>query len=170
MLSVLFAWRAAPAQTPDQPPAYDLKAAFVYQFPNFVEWPDAALAGRTTLDLCVARPNPFGSVLRDLAAGESLNGRALAVRDVPATDPLDRCHLLFVPAAVSSRRLLDRASALPILTIGETERFLDEGGIIRLHILDRRVRFDINASAASRARLRLSAQLLQLAAAIRGRP
>jgi hypothetical protein len=149
---------------------YRLKAAFVYRFPQFVEWPPEALANRKSIELCVVRPNPFGGALQELFAGELLNGRPFVIRDIDSHAPLDSCHVLFLPrlSASGASGPLARASGLPILTVGESEGFLDGGGVIRLRLVDRRVRFDVNTAAATRARLRLSSQLLDLALEVRG--
>jgi hypothetical protein len=150
---------------------YRLKAAFVYRFPQFVEWPPAVLRDSRTLDLCVLRPNPFGSDLEQLVTGESLGGRPLRVRVVAGVDGMMGCHAIFFGARSDAAASVAKAVAgRPILTIGETDQFLDEGGIIALTVVDRRVRFTVNATNAQKAGLRISAQLLSLAAAVRGGP
>jgi hypothetical protein len=164
-------WSAHPAaQGPG--PEYQLKAAFVSKFPEFAEWPESALNGRKTLELCVASPNPFGNALADLVAGEELRGRPLVTRDVADARAIDTCQLLFVPQLAPSARkeFLARAAALPILTVGDYPAFLDEGGIVNLLVVNGQVRFEISVAAANRARLRLSSQLLQLALSVRGEP
>jgi hypothetical protein len=147
---------------------YRLKAAFVYRFPQFVEWPPAALASSTTLDLCVLRPDPFGATLMELVQGESLAGRPFRVRDITLADGLDGCHAVFASRDENGRAVLAAAAGHPILTIGETDAFLQAGGIIALKVVDRRVRFEVNATNAQRAGLRIDAQLLSLAASVRG--
>ena len=151
-------------------PEYALKAAFVSKFPHFAEWPDSALANRTTIDVCVAKPNPFGEALSELIAGERLGERTLNLRYIDGPALLSSCHVLFVPAhpTVDRKVLLGRAAALPILTVGDYTSFLDEGGIVRLQMIDGRVRFEVNVGPASRVGLRLSSQLLQLALNVRG--
>jgi len=145
-----------------------LKAAFVLRFPQFVAWPAPALAGRTTLDICVDPPGATASALREITAGESLNGKQLVVRAAPPARELASCHVLVLAGSRPDRALLSRAAALPILTVGEGDSFLDLGGIIQLKMVDRRVRFDINLQAASRAGVTLSSQLLRLATNVRG--
>lgn len=149
-----------------------IKAAIVSKFPQFVEWPPAALTGRTTIDLCVSSADPIRSELEDLTSGETLAGRPLAVRMVHADQDVEGCHVLFIRAAAvpSSRALLQRARALPVLTVSDDPRFLDEGGIVRLRQVDGRLRFDVDAATAERAGLRISSQLLQLAVTVRGGP
>ena len=144
-----------------------LKAAFLLRFPDFVEWPSAALDGRPTLELCVLAPNPFGRVLEQLAEGGSTAGRRLTVRQVKV-DSVATCHLLYVPAAFTGRKsLVRRVATSPILTVSDAPRFLDEGGIVQLRLVQSRVRFDVSTAAAGRAGLRLSAQLLRLAEDVR---
>lgn len=155
------------AQSPSD--EYRLKAAFVYRFPQFVEWPAAAVRDARTLDVCVLEPNPFGSDLEQLVNGESLGGRPLRVRVVTATDDLTGCQALFVSAnTAASTEILKAVASLPVLTVGETDDFLDHGGIIALKIAERRVRFEVDAANARTAGLRISAQLLNLASAVRG--
>jgi hypothetical protein len=151
---------------------YALKAAFVSKFPHFAEWPDSALANRNTIDVCVATPNPFGEALGELLEGERLGERALKLRSINGADALPGCHVLFIPARpwVDRKTLLARAAALPILTVGDYGTFLDEGGIVKLLIIDGRVRFEVDLATAGRVGLRLSSQLLQLALNVRGGP
>lgn len=150
------------ATTPER-----LKAAFIFRFPQFVEWPSAALAGRPSVDLCVIDAGAVETALDELAAGEQLGGRPLRVRhvdDAAATT----CHVLYLPAGYRGRRAtLRRLERSPVLTVGDTSAFLDEGGIVELSLVDNRIRFHIDAGAAERAGLRLSAQLLRLAISVR---
>lgn len=174
---VLLALVAAVIATADADPALaqagveadEVIAAFVYRFPQFVEWPESALAGRETIDICVAEPNPFGGSLEELTQGEVLNGRPLVVRGVGGTGALDGCHVLFVSSATErAESLLREVADRPVLTIGESTGFLDSGGIINLRVVDRRIRFEVSATSALRAGLQLSSQLLALALAVHG--
>ncbi|HXW03777.1 MAG TPA: YfiR family protein [Vicinamibacterales bacterium] len=151
---------------------YRVKAAFVFRFPQFVEWPPASLAGRKSLDLCVLGPNPFGKVLDELVQGETLDGRTLLVRHLTAGAAATGCHVLYLAdgPATPRRPILQRVATAPVLTISDAPAFLDEGGIIQLRVVGNRVRFDINAEAARQAGLRLSSQVLRLAITVRGGP
>jgi hypothetical protein len=166
---VLIMWPAAPLDAQSVSDEYRLKAAFVYRFPQFVEWPAAALQDAPTLDICVLPPNPFGSELEHLVAGESFAGRPLRVRMVSGPEGLAGCHALFAGArGERTTAVLKKVAGLPVLTVGETERFLDDGGIISLKMVERRVRFEVSVTNARRAGLRINAQLLNLAVAVRG--
>ena len=149
---------------------YRLKAAFVYRFPQFVEWPPSVIQSSSTVDVCVLAPNPFGDELRTLVQGETLAGRALRVREIGNADGLAGCQALFASSKSDTAPILKAAAGRPILTIGEGDQFLDRGGIISLKVVDRKVRFDVDASNAQKAGLRLDAQLLNLAASVRGGP
>jgi hypothetical protein len=147
---------------------YRLKAAFIFRFPQFVEWPASALEKRPTVDLCVLEPSPFGGVLSELVVGESLDGRALAVRRVGAAEGAS-CHLLYLPTAVRDRKaVLERIRQSPILTVSDAPDFLAEGGMVQLRVINNRVRFEISLRSAELAGLRISPQLLRLALRVQG--
>jgi hypothetical protein len=150
-------------------PEYQLKAAFVSKFPEFTEWPPHALNARKTIDICVARPSPFGGTLSEFAAAEVIGGRPLQVREIAGPTDVPSCLVLFIPArsAGAQRDLLASAQKAPVLTVGESTAFIDQGGIINLRMVDGRVRFDVNVGAANRAGVRLSSQLLRLALTVR---
>ena len=153
------------------PNEYRLKAAFMYQFPQFVEWPSTTWQDAQSVQLCIASPNPFGSELEQLVRGESLNGRPPSVREIAGSDELVGCHVLFVGARSDvAGPVLRAAAGRPILTVGEGERFLENGGVIVMKIVDGRVRFDVNATNAARNGLRISSQLLSLALTVREGP
>ena len=153
------------------PNEYRLKAAFVYQFPQFVEWPAAAWKGAAGVQICILQPNPFGRELEALVRGESLNGRPYSIREITGPDGVGGCHLLFIPGnAKAGGEVLRAARGSSVLTIGEGDRFLDQGGIIVLRIVERRVRFEVNAAGAQNVGLRISSQLLSLALSVRGGP
>jgi hypothetical protein len=150
---------------------YRLKAAVMHQFPQFVVWPPATWQQARALQLCVVEPNPFGSELQQLIRGETLNGRPLAVKEIYGSDELAGCHVLFVSMRSGDPSGVLRATTgRPVLTIGESEGFLESGGIILMKIVDGKVRFEVHATNARNAGLRISSQLLGLALAVRGGP
>jgi hypothetical protein len=147
-----------------------IKAAFVSKFPQYVEWPAAALAGRQSLALCLAPPDPFGTDLDELVTGEFLNGRPIVVRRIINDDDVDRCHVLVVSSRTGGLRepFMRRAKSVPVLTVGDDAAFLDQGGMIRLRVVGGRVRFDVNVDAMRAVGLKVSSQLLQLALTVKG--
>jgi hypothetical protein len=167
---ILVVCLVVPAVAQDPSLENRLKAAVVSKLPAFTEWPPAALDGHDSLDVCVVRPSPFGSTLRDLLAGETIGGRPLALRELADARVLDRCHVLFVPAnaAANRKEILNRTRKLPILTVGDYAGFLDEGGIVYLRVVEGRVRFEINIAPAQTGGIKISSQLLKLALNVRG--
>ena len=138
---------------------YEVKAAFLYNFMKFVEWPTRSAAG--PLVICVAGVNPFGRVLADTVLGESVNGRAIDARVI--LEPDSACHVVFTPRGANTGAYLKAARGQAVLTVGESEGFIQQGGIVRFFLEGGQVRFEINREAADRAGLRISSRLLQLA-------
>lgn len=148
---------------------YQVKAAFLYNFAKFVEWPAGAFEGPTdSLVLCVVGDDPFGESLDTVVRGETLNGRPLVVHRTRDVYEIRDCHVVFVPRSERGRqeRLLEDLRNRGILTVGEADGFLTGGGIIRFVLEQNRVRFDINLQAAESSGLRLSSKLLRLARTI----
>jgi hypothetical protein len=149
---------------------YHVKAVFLYNFAQFVEWaPDAFADADEPISLCVAGKNPFGSALQEAVRGRLVGTRTFVVRGVSEPKQAVRCHILFVPASEQERAgaLFAELKGQSVLTVGETDRFISAGGVIRFRLKDARVRFDIDVSAALSARLRISSRLLSLADNIR---
>src|SRR4051812_30757459 len=149
-----------------------IKAAIVSKFPQFVEWPPAALANGATVNICVVGADAMQKDLEELVAGEAVEDHPLAVRAVDREADVEGCHVLFAAAAAaaSHRTLLRRAAALPVLTVSDDLGFLDGGGIVRLRSVSGRMRFDVNTAPAQKVGLRISSQLLQLAMTVRDGP
>jgi hypothetical protein len=150
---------AASAQPDDVPLEHQVKAAYLFNFTKFVEWPPESKAA-APLVICVAQQNPFGTMLSDTVRGEQVNGRPIetrVVRDVTG------CHVLFVPRTVAHEAFLRAAHRLPILTVGEHTDFIRGGGIVNFFIENGRVRFEIGAENAAAAKLTISSRLLRLA-------
>jgi hypothetical protein len=161
--------RAEPAL--GAPKEYQVKAAFLYNFAKFVEWPAGAFEKpQTPYSICVLGPDPFGEDL-DIAATENVQGRRMMVRRLSDVKAATGCHILFV--APSERRklgaILEALGKFPTLTVGEDEEFTRAGGCLRFYLLGNTVRFEINMQAAERAHLKVSATLLGVARVV-GKP
>lgn len=158
-----------PAGAAGQPALeYDVKAAFILNFVRYIEWPPPER--QPPLHICVLQQNPFGDRLTAVVAGEEWHGGAMHVRVVPDVRRGTDCHVLYVPAAAMPRFIAGAAliAGRPVLTVGEHERFLDEGGMMRLFVDDNRVRFSVNQQSADRAGLQISSRLLRLARSVIG--
>jgi hypothetical protein len=140
---------------------YRVKAAYLFNFTKFVEWPATAFEPGGRFGICIAEANPFGPVLTSTLVGEVVAGRMLAARVVRGA--VDRCQVLFVPRAVAAAPYLRRTMGQPILTVGESAEFLQQGGMINLIVEEGKVRFEIDQEAVMRQRLTISSRLLRLA-------
>lgn len=143
---------------------YQLKAAFLLNFTKFVDWPEAerVAAANTPFAICIYGDDPFGGALDQIIQGESVDGRRLIVRRLARSAP-ESCQVLFF--GKSEPRMSHILSTLPggVLTVGDSEQFLAEGGTIAFIVENRRVRFGINQRHARHAGLRISSKLLTLA-------
>jgi hypothetical protein len=153
----------APAQMLDE---YQVKAAFLYNFAKFVEWPPEAFkTPKDPILVCVLGRNPFGNALEDAIRGKSIEGRAFAYRHVSDAESANACQILFVGWEESKhfRALLESLKPMGILTVGEAQGFAADGGVINFKLDEGRVRFEINVDAAEHEQLHISAKLLSLA-------
>lgn len=153
-----------------QPSEYDVKAAFLYNFARFGEWPSGAFADGRTLRLCVIGSDPFGPALSAIA-GKPVGTRIVEILRLDPGDDARRCQIAFIgggnPAA--AMQIVRRLERLPVLTVAEVPEFARSGGAIEFFIVDNRVRFAINPDAAQRAGVTLSSQLLRLAQIVQER-
>jgi hypothetical protein len=144
---------------------YQLKATYLYNFAKFVEWPRAAFASPADpFKICVIG-DPFNGALERTVQDEMLGGRPFVVRQIPAVDQVRGCHILYMGPAEARRSpdVIAAAMNAPILTVGDTEDFINQGGMIRFVRAGHRIRFEINPAAAERAGLKVSSRLLRLA-------
>ncbi|MFZ1640357.1 MAG: YfiR family protein [Candidatus Contendobacter sp.] len=144
---------------------YAVKAAYLYNFAKFIEWPPGTFASADApLRICIAGDNPFGDALATLS-DKTVGNHLVEVRLIPATAALDKCHIVFISRTESDRfkALLVKLGRLPILTVSDINDFARAGGMIGLVEADQRIRFDINLTATRQVSLKLSSQLLKLA-------
>lgn len=171
LLALLVGGRSAVFAPAEVSKEYQLKAAFLYNFTKFVEWPAPSwLESKSPIVLGVFGGNPFGASLEQAVQGRSVNGHPLIVRTVTSVAEARSTHLLFVAAGVSDqdfRELQTTVAGLPVLTVGETTSFAKLGGMITFVLQENKIRFEINVAAAQRSGLKISAQLQKLATAVR---
>ena len=152
---------AVPAQAQPKLSEYQVKAGFLYNFANLVEWP----AGTPpTLSLCLAGEDPLGSA-GDLLNGKTVGRRTLQVRrNVPDAE-LPACQIVFIAGAQAARvkSLLALLGGRPILTVGDDPGLAAQGLVAGFYREGDKIRFEINVDAARRAQLTISSRLLQLA-------
>jgi uncharacterized protein DUF4154 len=158
IIGLLFAPPALVASGPENRLEYQVKAAFLYNFLKFVDWPEAA--GDTPLVICVLGRDPFGGLLEDAVRGKKVNGHDVLVRHAARASDAQSCQILFVPNGEFRRSGVHTQQG--VLMVGESAGFLDAGGVIDFYIDNDRVRFEIRPESARTAGLHISAQLLKL--------
>ena len=157
-------WMSAPgwAQLPSESV---LKAAFLYHFAKFVEWPEEALSRESDpFTICLIGEQHMTEATNQFVKNKQVHGRTVVARAATSATDVEGCHLLFVDASARHAEELMKTgnSSLPILTVGESDQFLSRGGMIKLFIEDGKMRFAISPQAAERAQLKISSKLLAL--------
>lgn len=144
---------------------YEIKAAYLYNFINYIDWPaDALPPAGGTITIGVVGENPFGAAL-DPLNGKQVKGRKLAVKQVAEAKDLDQCQIVFIGPSEKQRlpEWLDKLKDSKTLTVSEIDGFAQRGGVINFISERNKVRFEINPEAARRFGLTISSELLKLA-------
>ena len=161
-LALLLPLDTALAESPGE---YQVKGAFLYNFAKFVQWPAEVLAGREEFRICVLGNPKVERELREVVEGKSVG--ELSVKVIPASTPRDAqsCHILFVSFTrdVSAADVAREVSGASVLTVGESERFALDGGMVNFVREAKKLRFEINKATAEAAGLGISSHLLKLA-------
>ncbi len=163
---------AASASPPaDRAPEHALKAAFLYNFAKFVTWPaEPSSPENAAFCIGVVGEDPTFEALEELVEGKTIDGRPIRVERFKGLHSLDPCHILFIPEGTSSstKETIRSASAPGVLTVGEADDFARLGGVIRLFMEEKKMRFEINPAAAEEAGLYISSKMLALARLVEG--
>lgn len=146
---------------------HQVKTAFLYNFTRFVSWPEASLQNRTEFNLCVIGANPFGAHL-DKLAGKTVQNNTLVVKHLSSLAMLDDCQLVYIGEHANLTEILLLLREQPVLTVSDTDDFIEQGGIIQFMLVQNNVRFRINVVAANNANLSISSKLLSLAVTVTG--
>ena len=153
-----------------QPKEYEVKAAFLFNFAKFVDWPAKAFTQDSApVVFGILGEDPFGKSLPAIVERETVKGRKIEIRHYQAGDDFSGCHILFVSRSEGQRakEILEQATLRATLTVGDAEDFSAQGGMINFVLVDQTVRFDINLEAAARAGLKISSKLLAVAHNVR---
>jgi hypothetical protein len=143
---------------------YDLKAAFMFHFAQFVQWPPEAFPDtKTPLTIGILGDDPFGKSLDEIVMNEAVGGHKLVIRRFQKVSEIDSCHILFISPSEASRldQISSQLNRRSILTVGETKDFAQRSGIIGFVISEKRLRLAVNLAAANAARLTISSKLLR---------
>jgi hypothetical protein len=149
---------------------FEVKAAYLYNFGRFVNWPDESGAIRTeSFEICVLGTDPFGQALDATLAGGTIGGQSVMAKRISKPQEVNSCRILFISSSEESR-LKDILAALEktrVLTVSDIPRFSERGGMIGFVQEGNRVRFDVNLDNAQGAGLILSSELLRVATNVR---
>jgi hypothetical protein len=163
LVAVGLALAAAPARG-NAAREYQIKAVFLFNFAEFVEWPADAFADtKSPLVIGILGEDPFGQAMDEAVRGERVNNRPLVVRRYGRVEDVTTCHILFISHSERGRtnRILGELRGRSILTVSDMDQFTRQGGIIRFVTENSRVRFRINVEAARKANLTISSKLLR---------
>lgn len=162
LLAVLAGGGAVTAQETIEP---DVKATFLYNFTRFIEWPGRTTGDSTPFRVCAVADATMEGAIRRTVEGESVHGRPLVLSQPRTPQDAEGCQILYVGRSEHQRAapLLAAVRDLPVLTVGDSSSFVEQGGAIQFVLVNNRVRFDVNLPSAQRANLKVSANLLRVA-------
>jgi hypothetical protein len=170
LLAVFGMGAAAQASAPSR--EYQVKAVFLFNFAQFVDWPPAVFTEENApLAICVLGNDPFGSYLDDIVRGEQVNSRRLTVQRFRTPDEIKGCQVLFVSRSESKHleKTLASAREMDALTVSDAEDFASRGGMIQLTMEYGKIRLKINVDAAKASSLTISSKLLRSAEIVASR-
>ena len=173
ILSILLASATLNAQNASGSSEYLIKAGFIYNFANLVQWPSTSFAQPDSpIVIVILGEDHFGTTLDHALEGKKVNARPFVIKRARSVSELQRalgpqkeCQILYVSSSEMSHlsEAIQMLKGVPVLTIGETPGFAKNGGIINLILEDNKVRFEVNVQAAKDADLNISSRLLALA-------
>jgi hypothetical protein len=171
VLWLLFAASSAFGQ--EKPGEYQVKAAYLYNFGRFVEWPTRVTTASTgSFTICVLGEDPFGQALDATLAGETRGNQKVAARRISSPQESVDCQILFIGSSEAKRlnKIVEALGNSAVLTVSDIPQFSRRGGMIQLVMDGNRIHFEVNLTATQRAGLTLSSELLKVATAVRKSP
>ncbi|HSS98748.1 MAG TPA: YfiR family protein [Terriglobales bacterium] len=159
------------AQNP-KPTEYQVKAAYLYNFGRFVEWPANAAGKGELFNVCVFGKDPFGPVLDHALAGETIGGKSVVARRISLPQESGNCQILFLSSAEEGllNKIIEAANKEAVLTVSDMPQFSERGGMVQFVVENNRIRFEVNLTAAQNAGLTLRSELLRVATVVKKDP
>jgi hypothetical protein len=154
-----------------RPTEYEVKAAYLFNFGRFVEWPlNAPSRQAGDFSICVLGHDPFGPALDTTISGQKIDGKTVVARRIPDLGEAATCRELFISASEGKqlKEIFSNLGKLSVLTVSDMPDFMQQGGMVQFVVADERVRFAVNLAATQPAGLNLSSELLKVAAEVRG--
>jgi hypothetical protein len=170
-VACVLAQAVAPAARAQAAAEYSVKAAYLYKFAPFIEWPPQALAAGAPLQVCIVGPDPFGRVLDTAALGQVVGDHKVEIRRLARVEGRPSCNVMYVrkSAGQSVADALAAVHGAPILTVTDAADGDGARGILHLVVANKRVRFEVDPVAAAQNGLSISSKLLDLAITVRAR-
>ena len=157
------------AQNP-RPTDYQVKATYLYNFGRFIEWPGKVAAAQGgSFTVCVLGQDPFGPSLDATLAGETIGGKTVVAKRISSDEESGDCQILFLSLTDDSRlnKIIVDLNKKAVLTVSDMSQFVKRGGMIQFVLEGKKVRFEVNLTAAQHAGLTLSSELLKVATAVK---
>jgi hypothetical protein len=145
---------------------YQVKAVFLFNFTQFVEWPASAFPSPTSpLVIGILGEDNFGSYLDEIVSGEQVNGHAIIIRRYHHVDDVKQCHILFISNSETKKQeqIIAGLKGESILTVSDVPDFIIKGGMIRFFLENNKIQLQINPQSIKDANLTISSKLLRLA-------
>lgn len=171
LVCLLFASSSALGQ--QRPSAYQVEAAYLYNFGRFVEWPaKGATPQNSSFTICVLGDDPFGQALDATLAGETIGNQKVTARRISSPQMAADCQILFISSSEANRlnKIIEALDKNAVLTVSDIPQFSRRQGMIQFVSEENRIRFEVNLTATQRAGLTLSSELLKVATAVRKNP
>jgi YfiR/HmsC-like len=168
--TVLWLLVASNALGQAKPGEYQVKAAYLYNFGRFVEWPAKLTTANTgSFTICILGEDPFGPALDRTLAGETIGNQKVAARRISSPQESVDCQILFISSSEAKRvdKIIEALGNSAVLTVSDIPQFSQHRGMIQLLMEGNRIRFEVNLAATQRAGLTLSSELLKVATAVR---
>ena len=169
LLAAMMVWLGvavpAAAQSQSSSREYQIKAAMLYRFAQFTEWPDEAFEGQDVFIIGVLGEDPFGTTLDEMLHGKTVKGRPVVTQRFERAEEACGAHILFINSSELQRlpEIIEVLQDSNVLTVGDEKHFTRRNGIIRLFPVKNKINFEINLEAVARAGIKLSSKLLKLA-------
>ncbi|MDX1953728.1 MAG: YfiR family protein [Verrucomicrobiota bacterium] len=145
-----------------------VKAAFIFNFAKFTVWPEAAFASSTApIQVGFYGNDKLAQTFEKNIAGKNASGREFVIRRLTSAETVDECHIVYVNDIEEAAEVAKKSKGKPILTIGEKDSFLDEGGIINFMKDGSKIGFNLNLEAAKAATVTLDQRVQKLAKKVR---
>jgi hypothetical protein len=164
VIVTLWIFISIPQRTHAAAGEYEVKAAFIYNFAKFVEWPQGSFGdAKSPFVICALGEDPLSGAF-DTIHGKNINGREVVIKRIESIEDGEKCHILFVSASERGNlsQIFRTVKHSDVLTVGDMKGFAEKGGIINFISTDNRIGFEINISAAEKANLKISSKLLKL--------